>query len=528
MLPDTASSTPPEPSFDARCDVLVVGGGLQGTAVARDLAGRGWSVILCEQGDLAQRSAEPAPQWMGGDLQDLANGQLHSLRLALGEREALIDAAPHLIRPQPSLLVHDPAMRPLWRMKMGMWMLDHLAPRNLLPDVAPVDLAREGSRWGLQPVWTEGFVLPAAIGDEPRLAVACAQDARDHGAHVLPHARAEQFIAADGGWQVLLAHRAPLGGRLTHHTRVLARCVVNASGAEHEAVQHRLHEALGGRPGTSASRSGWMRQVHARVPAVGASGQSMVLQGLAGQWLEILPAGDHSLLVFRQAVPWPEPGTSGAADLQGLLLLANRYLARPLALGDVSWHHVAHHPVLSAPRRVAGRARRVAGVDHAGGSCPWVAVRGVPFVLWRLAAEEAANSVSDVLADQRDPWTRHATLPGGRLADHIPVEVDPATDQEAFVQHLRHRHPWLDLGLARRWVRQFGATVVVMLEGIGQRADLGEEVLPGLYERELQHLVRHEWACSAEDVLWRRTGLGLGCTPEQVQHLQAWMSRAQA
>jgi glycerol-3-phosphate dehydrogenase len=208
--------------------------------------------------------------------------------------------------------------------------------------------------------------------------------------------------------------------------------------------------------------------------------------------------------------------------------MANRYLQRPLAPADLLWHRVVYHPQLAAPRRVAGRVRRVAGVDHADGACPWVAVRGVPFTLWRLAAEEAGNLVGEVWSDHRDPWTRHANLPGGRLADHIPVEVDPAADQDTFVQQLRHKHPWLDLGLARRWVQQFGATVVVMLEGIACRADLGAEVVPGLHERELQHLVRHEWARTAEDVLWRRTRLGVLATAEQVQQLQAWMSRAQA
>lgn len=542
LQPDTPP--PPEPSFDARCDVLVVGGGLQGVATARDLAGRGWSVILCEQGDLGQRSAEAAPQWVGGSLQDLAHGQLHSLRLALSEREALIQAAPHLVRLQPSVLVHDPSMRPLWRMKMGMWMLDHLVPRDLLPDISAVDLARDGSEWGLQAGWTEGFVLPAAVGHEARLAVACAQDARDQGAHVLTRARAEQFMASGEGWQVLLAHRSPHGARLTHHTRVLARCVVNASGAEHEAVQHRLQEALGQRPGTSAARGGWMRQVHALVPAVGQGARSLVLQGLQGQWLEVLPAGEHALLIHRQPVPWPEPtppaaqaGASGhpghehpasSADIQALLLMANRYLKQPLAPADLRWHRVVYHPVLAAPRRVAGRVRRVAGVDHAEGACPWVAVRGVPFTLWRLAAEEATHLVGEVLSDHRDAWTRHATLPGGRLADHIPVEIDPAADQDAFLQHLRHKHPWLDVGLARRWVQQFGAAVVVMLEGIACRADLGEEVLPGLHAHELQHLVRHEWARTAEDVLWRRTRLGVQMSADQVQHLQAWMARLQA
>jgi glycerol-3-phosphate dehydrogenase len=537
MSMQSEPSLTPEPSYDARCDVLVVGGGLQGAATARDLAGRGWSVILCEQGDLGQRSAAPAPQWMGGSLQDLAHGQLHSLRLALTERETLIDAAPHLVRLQPSLLVHDPALRPLWRMRMGMWMLDHLVPRQLLPDIQAVDLGQDAPGWGLQPSWAEGFVLPAAVGHEARLAVACAQDARDHGGHVLTRARAEQFMASEAGWQVLLAHRAPLEGRLTHHTRVLARCVVNAAGGEHEAVQHRLQEALGQAPATSAARSGWVRQVHALVPAIGQAGRALVLQGLQGQWLEVLPAGEHALLIFRQPVPWPEPSSADSteadkaarvsADVQALLLMANRYFQRSLAPSDVRWHRVVHHPVLAAPRRVAGRVRRVPGVDHAEGACPWVAVRGVPFTLWRLAAEEAGSLVGEALSDHRDPWTRHATLPGGRLADHIPVEVDPASDQDTFVQQLRHKHPWLDLGLARRWVQQFGSAVVVMLEGIGSRADLGDEVLPSLHEHELQHLVRHEWARTADDVLWRRTSLGVHCTPEQVQHLQAWMARAQ-
>jgi glycerol-3-phosphate dehydrogenase len=200
----------------------------------------------------------------------------------------------------------------------------------------------------------------------------------------------------------------------------------------------------------------------------------------------------------------------------------SRYLRRPVEPGDVVWSYAGVRPLLDDASGKASAVTRDYRLQSQTKPAPWLTVWGGKLTTFRLLAQEAADEVGKMLGDERHHWTGDAVLPGGTLSDLIEETLNPVEDMAEFQSRLRKRHPWMDLGLMRRWTRAYGSRVLGLLEGVASRSDLGAEVAPDLYEAELFYLKRHEWAMTAEDVLWRRSKLGLHYTAEQRRAVEAW------
>ncbi len=524
------TETEPTPSLpedlDARCDILVIGGGLHGCGIARDLAGRGWSVLLCEQDDLAAHTSSSSSKLVHGGVGELAQGHMASVRKALMEREGLLRSAPHITSAVRFVVPHDESWRPLWMMRMGVWMYDHLAPRQFLPDIEQIGLSDHPAGQPLRSEWPMAFLGADGCVDDARLVVLCAQDARDQGARILTRTRCTDLRSTDVGWQALLSHHDPHDDRLTHQARVHARLVVNAAGPWATQVHSWL---TGGAPSTPPVR--WMRGSHIVVPRLFAHDMAYLLPERDGRVVMAMPYEQAFTLIGATDAPQDEtvfPVRATSQDIDELCQTVNRYFKSAIGPADVVWHFAGLHPQGERARGSAMSSGRDHRLESIGGPSPSLTVWGGPLTTYRRLAEEAAGCVGDLLNDQRDPWTRHATLPGGRLTDLIDAEVDPGADVQEFQRRLRLRHPWMDLTLARRWTRQFGAQTLGLLEGVTSRNGLGAEVAPGLHELELHHLIRQEWACTGEDVLWRRTKLGLHYNAAQREAVQRWMQRSRA
>ncbi len=531
---------------DAQCDVLVVGGGIHGVSVARDLAGRGWSVILCEQHDLAQHGSSASSKLLHGGLVELAQGQLGRVRRALAEREGLLLGAPHITAPLRMVMPFGLGPPSPWAARLVLWLYDHLAPREWLPDSERISLVDHPLGEALKPLWQEAFVHADGLVDDARLVLACARSARDKGARILTRTACVDLRPTPQGWTALLAHHDPQSGALSHRSQVQARLVVNAAGPWVPQVQAQIlahgPAAAPAHDGAKAPPSAvWLQRSHVVVPRLFAHEHGHVLHGDGHRLVFVLPFEQHFSLIaaadgmpLLDGLPNAGPGSELGAharvsdeEVDALCQTVNRYFKRSIAREDVVWRFAE---VWAEPDGHSGKGRASAGrtsVQAHAGASPWVTVWGGPLTAFRRVAEDAANCVGECLGEVRAPWTRHASLPGGYLLDLIDREVDPATDLAEFQRRLRARHPWMDLHLARRWSHQYGALALEMLQGVQTRADLGPEVAPGLHEWELMHLCRAEWAATADDVLWRRTRLGLHYDPTQRAAVQAWFERRQ-
>jgi len=527
---------------DAQCDVLVVGGGIHGVSVARDLAGRGWTVILCEQHDLAQHGSSASSKLLHGGLVELAQGQLGRVRRALAEREGLLLGAPHITSPLRMVMPYGPGLPSPWAARLVLWLYDHLAPREWLPESERITLADHPMGAALKPIWQEAFVHADGLVDDARLVLTCARSARDKGARILTRTACVDLRPNDQGWTALLAHHDPQSGALTHRSQVQARLVVNAAGPWVPQVQAQI-QAHGPAPALDAPKvvpsAVWFQRSHVVVPRLFSHEHGHVLHGDGHRLVFVLPFEQHFSLIaaadgtpmldgLPSAAPGPERGAHARvsdAEVDALCQTVNRYFKRSIAREDVVWRFAE---VWAEPEGQRGKGRASASrtsVEGHGGASPWVTVWGGPFTAFRRVAEDAASLVGECLGEVREPWTRHASLPGGYLLDLIDREEDPASDLAEFQRRLRGRHPWMDLPLARRWSHQYGALALEMLQGVMSRADLGPEVAPGLHEWELIHLCRDEWAATADDVLWRRTRLGLHYDEAQRAAVHAWFQR---
>ncbi|RZA34047.1 MAG: glycerol-3-phosphate dehydrogenase [Lysobacteraceae bacterium] len=502
-----------EPQLD--CDVLVVGGGINGAGIARDAAGRGLRLLLCDKDDLGSHTSSASSKLIHGGLRYLEHRGFGLVRKALAEREVLLCSAPHIMHPLRFVMPHDRAQRPAWLIRAGLFLYDRLAPRAFLPASKAVDLAGHAAGSPLKPAFTRGFEYSDGWVDDARLVVLNALDAHERGATVLTHTRCSAFERHPGHWMATLVQ----GKR---STRVRARCLVNAAGPWAARV---AQAATGSAPGR---RLRLVKGSHIVVPRLFDHQYAYIFQHPDGRIVFAMPYEGAFTLIGTTDVEFqgePDAVAIGGSETAYLCELANRYFRRQVTPADVVWSYAGVRPLLEDAAASASAATRdyLLGQDSAG--APLLSVFGGKITTYRRLAEEAVDWIGAALEHPGPAWTARALLPGGDLFDSTPGSRG-VLEFERWSAALERRHPWLPQELARRWARSYGTRVEALLAGAGGMAGLGEEVAPGLYAAELRYLMRHEWASCAADVLWRRTKLGLHLAPGCADAVDAWMRAA--
>jgi glycerol-3-phosphate dehydrogenase len=461
-------------------------------------------------------------------LRYLEYGEFGLVRKALMERELLLRSAPHIMWPLRFVLPHDASMRPAWMIRLGLWFYDNLAPREFLPGCESVALNKSPLGEPLKAGWTKGFVYSDGWVDDARLVALCAMDAAEQGAQILTRTRCEAVQSHAGGWRATLAHldpRAP--DQVTHRMAVQARVVVNAAGpwAEHMLRQVMSVPTTGGKGGDANEKLRLVKGSHIVVPRIFTHDHAYIFQGQDKRIIFAIPyERDFTLIGTTDVEHKAAPGHVQIEPEEVLYLCQelSRYLRRSVQPGDVVWSYAGVRPLLDDASGKAAAVTRDYKLQSQTRPAPWLTVWGGKLTTFRLLSQEAADEVGRMLGDPRHHWTGDAVLPGGSLGDLIEETGNPITDMTEFQSRLRRRHPWMDLGLMRRWSRAYGSRTLRLLDGVKSRSDLGAEVAPDLYEAELFYLKRHEWAMTAEDVLWRRSKLGLHYTAEQRQAVADW------
>ncbi|HEX4583548.1 MAG TPA: glycerol-3-phosphate dehydrogenase [Burkholderiaceae bacterium] len=500
---------------ELQCDVLVAGGGINGAAIARDAAGRGLSVILCEQDDLAAHTSSASTKLIHGGLRYLEHGEVGLVRKALQERQVLLRAAPHLVRPLRLVLVHDDSMRPAWVLQSGLWLYDLLAGRSDLPASRRIDLAGHPAGEALRPAFRTGFEFSDAWTDDARLVATVAIDAAERGARIFTRMRLTR-AQRDGPTWIAQAAR-PDGGQLL----VRARALVNATGPW--AGRFLQHVCGAG----SARRLRLIKGSHVVVRRRLGHPFAYMLQSADRRIAFAIPFEDDFMLIGTTDVEvHEEPDTAriDGAEIDYLCDLANHYLKQPIGRGDIAWTFSGVRPLLDDGAGPSELTRDYA-LELAAHDAPLLTVWGGKITTFRTLAEEAIDRLGTSLGGTRGGWTRDARLPGGDLPSEAPGAKQGQSALEAFVAALSEQYGWMPPQVIIRMARAYGSRVHAVLGSACRLQDLGEPIAAGLFEAELEYLIAREWAGSADDVLWRRSKLGLHLSLEERQRVTAWFER---
>jgi glycerol-3-phosphate dehydrogenase len=515
------SSGSPAPATD--CDVLIVGGGINGCGIARDLAGRGWRVVLCEKDDLASHTSSSSTKLIHGGLRYLEYYEFSLVRKALQEREVLLKSAPHIMWPLRFVMPHDPSMRPAWMIRIGLFMYDHLARREVLPGSRSVDLRRHAAGKPLKDQYKRGFIYSDGWVDDARLVVLNALDAQARGAEVLTRTRCVHAQRDADGWTATL-----LGADGNKRT-LRARAVVNAAGPWAESFLRGVAQSAKGEALATKSLR-LVKGSHIVVPRLFEHDHAYIFQNPDKRIIFAIPYQDEFTLIGTTDIELTgdDPGAARIAqeEIDYLCTQASRYFEKPIAPSDVVWTYSGVRPLLDDDSGDPSAVTRDYMLESNTTAAPLLSVWGGKITTFRKLAEDAADEVGRMLGQsgaQRPAWTDGAFLAGGDLSAWIGAAKRPDDDFERFVSAVQAKYPWLYGQLARRLARAYGARIDQLLGDAKSFADLGAEVAPGLFERELRFLQDNEWAVSAEDVLWRRSKLGLHYTAEEREQVARWL-----
>ncbi|MCY1288954.1 Aerobic glycerol-3-phosphate dehydrogenase [compost metagenome] len=485
-------------------DLAVIGGGINGVGIAADAAGRGLSVFLCEQDDLARHTSSASSKLVHGGLRYLEHHEFRLVRESLAEREVLLAKAPHIVRPLRFVLPHRPHLRPAWMIRAGLFLYDHLGKREKLPGSRGL---RFGAGSPLKAEIVRGFEYSDCAVDDARLVVLNAMAAREHGAHVHTRTRCVSARRRKGLWHIHL-ERAD-GGLYSIRARVL----VNAAGP----WVARLLESELKQPSPYAIRL--IQGSHLIVPRLHDGEQAYILQNEDRRIVFVIPYLERfSLIGTTDREYHGDPAQVRIVDeeIDYLLQVVNAHFKRQLARGDILHSFAGVRPLCDDESADPAAVTRDYTLALAGnpGEAPLLSVFGGKLTTYRKLAEAALAQLAPCFPQMRPAWTAHAPLPGGEQLD------DPATLTDSLCQ----RHGWLDRGLARRWAHSYGSRCWRLLDGVRSQDDLGEHLGGGLYAREVDYLCREEWAQEAEDILWRRSKLGLFLSTNQQARLRHYLA----
>lgn len=478
-------------------DIAVVGGGINGCGIARDAAGRGAAVYLCEMNDLASGTSSWSTKLIHGGLRYLEYYEFRLVREALIEREILWRLAPHLIRPLRFVLPYHRGLRPAWLLRTGLFLYDHLGARKLLPATKTVDLAHSELGAPLKAeMFRRGFEYSDCRVDDARLVIANAQDAAARGAVIETRVKAVAARIERQSW-VLTVEDTTAGAR----REIRAKALVNAGGPWVETI---LTTALGH---AGRARVRLVQGSHIVVRRLYEHDRAYIFQNVDGRIVFAIPYQNAFTLIGttdRDFDGDPSAVTATDDEVAYLCAAASEYFRQPVVPSDVVWKYAGVRPLYDNGASEAQAATRdyVFELDREADRPPLLSVFGGKITTYRRLAEEALDKLAPSLSALKSgrAWTARAPLPGGDF---------PVDDLPALRQRLHARYGFLDPDEVDRLVRTYGTLAERMLGPATTRADLGRQFGAGLSETEVEYLRTSEWARSAEDILWRRTKLGL-------------------
>lgn len=494
-------------------DLLIVGGGINGAAVARDAAGRGLSVCLVEAGDPAGATSGASSKLIHGGLRYLEQYAFSLVRESLRERAIMLKIAPHLTRPCRFVLPLSKGQRPAWMMQLGLWLYDRLggtSANQALPNATRIRLD-DGSEWAepLQPGLKEGFLYFDVQVDDARLVILTLRDAEAHGADILTRTRFLGASRQDGLWHCRLQDSTQ-----TAET-IAARAIVNAAGPWVSGVLDTLNEVRNQpRPGVQLVRGS-----HIVVPRCYAGDHAYTLQNDDGRIIFLLPFFDHWTMIGTTDVRTELTDESPQASIEEINYLcqaASRYLKRPITEKQIVWTFAGLRPLYDDGKpnpSAVTRDYRLVMEKGKQGEAPLLSVFGGKLTTHRHLAEAVMDRLAPWFPHLGDLWTADTPLPGGDSDGH-----DFCAATAEFSQAFSHLPEAVVQGL---WARH-GTLAFELLEPVRSADDLGEDFGAGLTELEAVHFIHHEWAHSADDILWRRSKAGLLMSPEQRARFNNW------
>ena len=497
------------------CDVLVVGGGINGTGIARDAAGRGLSVILCEQDDLASHTSSASSKLIHGGLRYLEYYEFGLVRKALIEREVLMRSAPHIISPLRFVMPHMKGLRPAWMLRAGLFMYDVLAKRELLPDSSGIDLRRHIAGDSLKSEFFRGFMYSDGWVDDARLVVLAAMDAAERGATILTQTKCNAVVQKEGKWHAQLIDSA------NNVTEVIANCLVNATGSW--AAQFQQASA----PHKPEKNLRLIKGSHIVVKSLFDHPYAYIFQHPDGRIVFAIPYEKEFTLIGTTDLEYRgdmSHVTIEKDEIDYLCELSSLYFKQTIRSADVVWSYSGVRPLVDDGEKDAKAITRDYHLELDESGAPVLTVFGGKITTFRKLAEDAVDLIAPVLSNETGAWTADACLPGGDIHGAVPSNRSVLEFTE-FVVHLQKQYHWLAPSLVQRYAHSYGTRIHHLLKNCGSIAQLGELIADNLYAIEVHYLIKYEWARTSTDILWRRSKLGLHLPAGSDKKLDDWIAK---
>ena len=465
-------------------DLFIVGGGINGTGIAADAAGRGLSVGLCEMGDLAHATSSSSSKLIHGGLRYLEHYEFRLVREALTEREVLLKIAPHLVTPLRFQMPHRPHLRPAWLIRLGLFLYDNLGKREALAGSHGV---KYGADSPLKSDISKGFEYSDCWVDDARLVVINALSAQQNGADIFARTRCTSAKRENGQWLITLEDQ------LTKEVHeITANALVNAAGPW---VSSFIKSQMEQKPPYGIRM---IKGSHIVVPRLYQHANAFIMQNTDKRIVFAIPYREHYTLIGTTDVEYhgdPDKVAISEEETQYILGVANQHFKKQLTPADIVWSYSGVRPLLEDESDNPSAVTRdyTLHLDDANSQAPLLSIFGGKITTYRQLALSAMKQLTPYFPAIGQPWTDSRPLPGGDLG--MPLD--------AFTLQLQKRYPFLSAHMAKRFTMSYGTLTHTLLESVSSQDALGKLFGAELYQAEVDYLINHEWAHSAEDILWR-------------------------
>lgn len=489
-------------------DIFVIGGGINGCGIARDAVGRGYSVCLVEMNDLASGTSSWSSKLIHGGLRYLEHYEFRLVREALGEREVLLKSAPHIIWPLRFVLPHHKGLRPAWLLRLGLFLYDNIGKRVLLPGTSTVNLKTADVGAPLKPMFSKGFEYSDCWVNDARLVVLNAADASERGAVIETRTQCVAARRENGHW-VIETKNLNDG---TTQTRT-AKLIVNAAGPWVDKV---LGQALGS---NNAKNVRLVQGSHIVVPKLHNHDRAYIFQNADNRIIFALPYEQDYTLIGTTDQDYegdPKDVKISAQEVTYLCDAASEYFKEPILPEHIVWSYSGVRPLFDDGATAAQEATRdyVLREDGEGNDARVINIFGGKITTYRKLAESMLEKIETALGKRKPSWTANSTLTGG---DFKVEEFD------SIVADVQAKYAFLEPTLAWRLVRSYGTRALQLLGDAKTVEDMGPQFGGSLTGREVEYLMQNEWAQTAQDVVWRRSKLGIRMSEDQIANLDKWM-----